>query len=145
MFIILWAAYIAYEGSKDFSTYSVGEAFTFDGLEIMLGAEMQWTVMGSRGNNYENEDVVKIPIIVKNLKDDEHGLNMFFYGVSGSKGTKVHALTVSKDDINTAGGIESGGIKEAYIYIRYDGDAEYIIVFNKPLGEKAIVVVPVKR
>lgn len=112
-------------------SYGLGETFTFDDLEITLGSDISFTTIKNDYSEYNGKDVIKLPITVKNLKDETHGLNMFYYKVYGSQGSKSNSVTSYFDDgVDEAGDLRSGASYTKYMYFIYDGNGKYAIEFD---------------
>lgn len=102
--------------------YGFNETFEFDGLEITIGSEYEFTTVNNRYSEYNNQVTIKLPITVKNISQETTGLNMFYYDVYGSQGTEVKSLNSYFDEnIDDAGDLRSGASYTKYIYFLYDG------------------------
>ncbi len=112
-------------------TYGLGETFTFDDLEITLGSDISFTTIKNEYSEHNGKDVIKLPITVKNLKDETHGLNMFNYKVYGSQGAEADTVSSYFDDaVDYAGDLRSGASYTKYMYFIYDGNGQYTIEFD---------------
>lgn len=113
------------------NSYTLGETFNFDDLEITLGKDYSFTTIDNEYSENYGADVIKLPITVKNLKEETHGLNIFYYSVFGSKGTEVDEVnTYFDDNIDEAGELRTGASYTKNMYFVYDGDGQYAIEFN---------------
>lgn len=112
--------------------YSLNETFKFDDLEITIGSNILYTTVSNRFSDYNGKEVVKIPVTVKNLKDETHSLNMFYYKVFGSQGTELDSISSYFDDdcIDYAGDLRSEASYTKYFYFLYDGNGTYAIEFD---------------
>ena len=132
------------ESSKESSkpskkTIGLEETFTFDDLEITLGKNISFATINNQFSDYNGQTAVKLPITVKNLKDETHGLNMFFYSVYGSKGTEVDTPSAYFDDsIDFAGDLRTGASYTKYLYFMYDGNGTYAIEFDDWLSKRTV-------
>lgn len=121
------------------STVGLGETFTFDDLEITLGTEISFTKIENEFSEDNGKDVVKLPVTVKNIKDETHSLNMFYYKVFGATGTEANnAFAYFEDSVDEAGEIRSGGSYTKYMYFVYDGDGKYAIEFDNWIDKVTI-------
>ena len=94
---------------------------------------------------YDGKTVVKLPITVKNIKDETHSLNMFYYSIFGTEGIELDSLSAFFDDaVDYAGDLKNGGSYTKYLYFLYDGDGEYSIEFDN-YSSKVIVEFDVKK
>lgn len=117
--------------TKDNKSIGLGETFIFDELEITLGKDISFTKIDNEYSDYYGKTVVKLPITVKNLKDETHSLNMFYYNVFGASGTETKSVTIYFDDgIDEAGDLRTGASYTKYMYFIYDQDGEYAIEFD---------------
>ena len=113
------------------NTYGFDETFVFDQLEITIGSTYSFDTVNNRYSDYNNQTVVRLPITIKNIANETHGLNMFSYNVYGSKGTEVATLnSYFDDDIDYAGDLRSGASYTKYMYFLYDGNGTYAIEFD---------------
>lgn len=127
------------------SDLTLGDTFIFDDLEITLGTDITFTKVNNRFSDYNGKDVVKLPITVKNLTDETHGLNMFYYEFYGSQGTEVeNVASYFKESIDYAGDLRSGASYTKYMYFIYDGNGEYAIEFDN-YSEKINVVFDINK
>jgi hypothetical protein len=131
--------------SADSGEFTLGDTFVFDSLEITFGADYKWIVWENSFSDLNGSDVVGVPITVKNLKDETHGLSMFKYTIYGSNGTKSAGGSFYIDDnIDIAGDMRSGATQEAFMYILYDGDGDYYIEFDD-WRNKIEVRIPIEK
>lgn len=119
--------------------YDFNETFEFDGLEITIGSEYEFTTVNNRYSEYNNQVTIKLPITVKNISQETTGLNMFYYDVYGSQGTEVKSLNSYFDEnIDDAGDLRSGASYTKYIYFLYDGNGKYDIEFDNWSEHKVV-------
>ncbi len=112
-------------------TYGLNETFTFDDLEITIKDDITFTKVENEFSEYNDQTVVKLPITVKNLKSETHGLNMFYYKAYGANGTQLDSITSYFDDsLDFAGDLRSGASYTKYLYLLYDADGKYSLEFN---------------
>lgn len=111
--------------------YGYNETFVFDDLEITIGDNYTFDVVKNRYSDYNNQTAVKLPITVKNISNDTHGLNMFYYDIYGTNGVEVENFSAYFDNnIEYAGDLRSGASYTKYLYFQYDGDGTYAIEFD---------------
>lgn len=126
--------------SEKDKTIGLGETFTFDDLEITLGNDITFTKIDNQFSDYNGQTVVKLPITVKNLKEETHSLNMFYFSIFGSSGTQLSTISSYFDDsIDFAGDLRSGASYTKYLYFLYDGDGTYDVEFSEVWGAKTTV------
>lgn len=117
--------------STESTDYSVNKAFTFDELEITISDDYDFDTIDNIYSEYDNQTVIKVPVTVKNLKDETHSLNMFYYSFFGSQGTELDSVASYFDDsIDFAGDLRKDASYTKYFYILYDGDGTYTIEFD---------------
>ena len=125
--------------------YGLNDTFTFDDLEITIGDNIEFTKVNNQFSDYDGKTVVKLPITVKNIKDETHRLNMFYYSIFGTEGIELNSLSAYFDDaVDYAGDLKNGGSYTKYLYFLYDGDGEYSIEFDN-YSSKVIVEFDVKK
>lgn len=119
--------------------YGFNETFEFDGLEITIGSEYEFTTVNNRYSEYNNQVTIKLPITVKNISQETTGLNMFYYDIYGSQGIEVKSLNSYFDEnIDDAGDLRSGASYTKYIYFLYDGNGKYDIEFDNWSEHKVV-------
>lgn len=113
-------------------SYSFDEKFEFDDLEITIGSNYTFTTIDNRYSDYYGKDIIKLPITVKNLSNETHSLNMFYYSIYGSQGTEIKNVggIYFDDNIDYAGDLRSDASYTKYMYLLYDGDGTYSIEFD---------------
>lgn len=111
---------------------TLGSTFEFDDLEITVGKEISFDTLKNQFSDKDGSTVVRIPLTIKNLKDEEHHLNMFFVKIFGSKGTETDKCDSYFDDgMSFAGDLRSGASYEIALYCLYDGDGTYYVKMEK--------------
>lgn len=126
--------------------YEIGEYFNFDGLEIVLDYGIQFKTIQNQFSEYDGKTVIAIPASVKNISGKTHGLNIFQYNQFGPDGTQLPTsisayFTLGIDDI---GDLQNGAIDYGYMYMLYEGDGDYLVVFDN-YNEQIEVSIPVKK
>lgn len=118
-------------GESEKKTVGLGDTFTFDDLEITIGKEISFVKITNEFSENYGKDVVKIPITIKNLKEETHSLNMFYYKVFGANGTELNDVSIYFDDsVDLAGELRSGASYTKYLYYPYDENGIYAIEFD---------------
>lgn len=109
----------------------LNKPFIFDDLEITISDSYTFDIIKNQFSEYNNNSVIKIPVTIKNLKDETHSLNMFYFSLFGSKGSELHRVSAFFDDsVDSAGDLRTGSSYTKYFYILYDGDGIYSIEFD---------------
>lgn len=140
-----------YDGKTTTTTVSkkkvlgFGDTFIFDDLEITIGSDIIFDTIKNQFSDNNGSTVVGVPITVKNLKEETHSLNMFYYDVFGSSGTEVDTVnSYFKDTLDFAGELRYNATYTKYTYFLYDGDGTYSIEFNN-YSEKVLVEFQVNK
>lgn len=121
-------------------TIGLGETFVFDDLEITLENNLSFDTIKNEWSEHNGQEVVRVPVTIKNLKDETHSLNIFYYSIFGSQGTQIGSATSYFDDgIDEAGDLRSGASYTKAFYFLYDGDGTYTIEFDDVWGPKTTV------
>lgn len=111
--------------------YELGETFIFDELQITIGTDISFTTVTNKYSDYYKKTIIKIPITVKNLKNETHSLNTFYYNFFGANGTETKDVGYYFDDaINYAGDLRFSASYTKYFYILYDANGTYAIEFD---------------
>ena len=122
-------------------SYSYNETFEFDDLEITIGSNYTFTTVDNKYSEHYQKTIVKLPITIKNIKDETHSLNLFYYNIFGSNGTEVDSLwTWFDDSVESAGELRSGASYTKYLYFEYDGNGTYSIEFDDFWTEKLVEI-----
>lgn len=118
--------------STDTGVYGFEDTFTFDDLEITFGSDYTFTTISNQYSDYYGKDIVRVPVTVTNKSTETHGLNMFYYTIYGTTGTKVNNVSTwfSDDSLDYAGDLRSGASYTKYIYFVYDADGTYVFEFD---------------
>lgn len=125
--------------------YGYNETFEFDNLEITIGEKLVFKKVDNRFSDYNGKTVVGIPFTVKNLNQETHSLNMFYYKVFGSVGTEIETVnSYFKDNLDYAGDLRPNASYTKYTYCLYDGDGIYSIEFDNH-SDKKLVEINVKK
>lgn len=131
--------------SKEKDNYAVDKMFVFDDLEITISSDYSFTTVNNQFSEYNGQDVIKIPVTIKNIKDETHSLNMFFYELYGSQGTQLSDVSSYFDDcIDFAGDMRTGASYTKYFYLIYDGDGLYTIEFDN-YSQKITIDLNIKK
>lgn len=124
--------------------FTFGSTFVFNDLEITIGnaEDITWSTIDNQFSDKNGADVIVLPVTVKNLKDESHRLNMFYYKFYGSAGTEIKSVGTYffDSDIGYAGDMRSGASITSAFHIVYDGDGDYYIEFNRSFATKKIEV-----
>lgn len=112
-------------------TLSLGSSFDFDDLTITIGDSYTFTTVKNQFSEYNKSTVIRVPVTVKNNKDESHQLNMFYYKFYGPQGVELNNVSSYFDDeVGWAGEMRSGASYTKAFYILYDGNGTYAIEFN---------------
>ena len=118
----------------------LGDKFTFDELEITIGSKYEFSKVKNQFSEHNNKVVVKLPVTIKNLKNETHHLSFMYYKFFGSKGTELDGVESYFDDsVDNAGDLRHGASYTKYFYFLYDGDGEYAIEFDDWSIKKTVV------
>ena len=112
-------------------TVNAGEVFEFSNMQISIGTDYTFTTLNSSDSTKNGMTLVKLPITVKILSNDENHLNMFYsniYDPSDKKLTKQS--TYFDDTIDYADDLKSGESYTKYYYFEYTTDGTYKVKFN---------------
>lgn len=119
--------------------YTLGSSFEFDDLTVTIGDSYSFTTINNEYSDYYKKTIIRLPVTVKNNKDENHQLNMFFYKFFGSQGTQLDDVSAYFDDeVGWAGEMRSGASYSKAFYILYDGDGTYSIDFDNFSSEYTV-------
>ena len=123
-----------------------GDLVEFDDLEIIFSNEIEWSSVENQFSDQNGMDVFLVPVTIKNMKSETHGLNMFYYTQFGSKGTKLAGVgSYFDNEIGDAGDMRSGAVQEVVMAFLYDGDGDYFVEFSKLSGNAIEVNLPIQK
>ena len=130
--------------SSDVKTF--GDVFEFDDIEIVFSPDIAWSTVNNQFSDKNGMDVFLIRVTIKNIKDETHGLNMFYYTQFGSQGTKLDGIGHYFDnEIGSAGDMRSGASQDVSMAFLYDGDGDYYVEFSTMFGKAIEVKLPIKK
>jgi hypothetical protein len=123
-----------------------GSVVNFDELEIVIGDQIKWTKLDNQFSDKNGADIAEVPVTIKNLSDETHGLNLFYCNFYGPNGTKLDTVSTYFDnDACTAGDMRPGATQNGFFHILYNGDGDYYVEFNALIGDKVEVKLPIKK
>lgn len=138
LLLVLFVA--ACNGNKEEEVVAgFGDTIEFDQLEITFDKEIEWEVIDNQFSELDGRDVFKIPMTVKNVSDQTHGLDFLNYKKFGPKGEELptNASAYFEDAIDFAGNSLSGEeVSGVFMVFLYEGDGKYTVEFDK--GEEKI-------
>lgn len=121
------------------------EKFTFDELEITIGKNYSFDIIDNEFDKDNKKEVVKLPINVKNLKNEEHHLSMIYYTIKSPNKVKLASKArYYNDSIDYAENLPSEKSYTKYIYFVYEKDGVYSLDFNNG-NEKKEVYIEIKK
>lgn len=122
------------------TTFKLGEAFTFDDLTITVGKDYSFTKIDNEFADEYGKTIVKLPVSVKNEKDETNGLSMFDYKFFGPNGNELSGVGTyfEKDAVDEAGDLQSGSSYTKYFYFVFDGNGKYSIEFEGIIEKKKV-------
>ena len=125
---------------------SFNDTIVFDDLEITFKDNYEFGTVNNQFSDYNGSDVIKLPMTIKNIKDETHGLNIFYYKTYGPDGTAIKELNSYFDDsLDFAGDMRSGASQNTYLYVLYDGDGDYYVEFSTLFGKAIEVKLPITK
>lgn len=88
--------------------YGLGDTFTFDDLEITMGTEITFVTLDNQYSDLNGSTIAKIPVTVKNLKDETYILNLFYINIFGSQGRELESVSsyFLDDSVDFAGDLK---------------------------------------
>ena len=113
----------------------------FDGFQLTLGKNYEIIKDTKTSSAHYGEDVIKLPVTVKNVSASGDHLNMFYYDYYAPDGSEIDSL---RNDFGSAVDaidyvhVNSGDSKLQYFYILYKGNGKYKIKFDNYKEEKSI-------
>ena len=118
----------------------------FDDLEITFKNTSTWSKVNNQFSDKNGKDVFQIPITIKNLKNETHGLSSFRYTQYGPNGLKLDNVGYYfGGDVVSAGDMRSGATQETFMTFLYDGDGEYVVEFSKFMGSTTEIKFSIKK
>lgn len=138
LLLVLFVA--ACNGNKEEEVVAgFGDTIEFDQLEITFDRDIEWEVIDNQFSELDGRDVFKIPMTVKNVSDQTHGLDFLYYKKFGPNEEELptNASAYFEDAIDFAGNSLSGEeVSGVFMVFLYEGDGKYTVEFDK--GEEKI-------
>lgn len=133
-------------GNENNDDYVINKAFKFDDLEITISDDISFTTINNEFSDLNHKDIIVIPVTIKNLKDETHSLNMFFYKFYGSKGTGIDSASAyfMDESVDFGGELRAGATYTKNFYIAYDGNGDYYVEFNN-FSQKIEIKIPINK
>ena len=133
------------DSKEESKTVNAGEVFEFSNMQITIGTDYAFTTLNSSDSTKNGMTLVKLPITVKNLSNDENHLNMFYSNIYDPSDKKLTKQSSYFDDtIDYADDLKSGESYTKYYYFEYTTDGTYKVKFNN-YTSKIDVNVKVKK
>lgn len=125
--------------------YGFGESFIFDNLAIKFKDDYEFITVEDEYPEYSGKSILKLPLTITNLSDEDYRLNILYYNVNNSLGTSVKNLNVYFDNnIDYANRLKSGESYTKYMYFIYENDEKYVVEF-KNTDELIKVELPINK
>lgn len=138
LLLVLFVA--ACNGNKEEEVVAgFGDTIEFDQLEITFDRDIEWEVIDNQFSELDGRDVFKIPMTVKNVSDQTHGLDFMYYKKFGPNEEELptNASAYFEDAIDFAGNSLSGEeVNGVFMVFLYEGDGKYTVEFDK--GEEKV-------
>ena len=116
---------------EESKTVNAGETFEFSNMQITIGTDYTFTTLNSSDSTKNGMILVKLPITVKNLSNDENHLNMFYSNIYDPSDKKlVKQSSYFDDTIDYADDLKSGESYTKYYYFEYTTDGIYKVKCN---------------
>ena len=115
---------------------TAGKPFIFDDLEITVGDK--YNIVNSKNNT----KVVEVPVTVKNPGNIGNSFNISYVQIMDNTGTEVKELGnfFADKSFITSPKLEHGQITTKNIYIPYNGNGQYKMVFKNFEEEKSVKI-----
>ena len=119
------------DSKEENKTVNAGEVFEFSNMQIIIGTDYTFTTLNSSDSTKNGMTLVKLPITIKNLSNDENHLNMFYSNIYDPSDKKLTKQSSYFDDtIDYADDLKSGESYTKYYYFEYTTDGTYKVKFN---------------
>lgn len=131
---------------QDIQTYyEFDENFIFDNLAIKFNNDYEFIMIDDEYPEYSGKSIIKLPVTITNLSNEDYKLNILYYNVSNSLGTSVKNLNIYFDNnVDYADKLKSGESYTKYMYFIYEDDDTYIVEF-KNSDELIKVELPINK
>ena len=127
------------------SNPTLGDTIEFDDFEITFGTEITFVTVDNRYSDYNGQEVIKLPVTIKNIGEETNRLNMFYYDLFGSKGTQLSSVSSYFDKaIDDMEKLRPQAVTDVNFYLLYDGNGTYGIDFDN-YSEKITVEFNVEK
>lgn len=111
------------------TSQKLGDTFTFDGLEITLGAEAEVFTHTEETSAYNGKTFVKVPLTIKNTGTSDNKIKQFYYFMYYGETELSRIGYIFDDSIDSAEYLKPGESYDKYIYFLCEQDGTYKIQF----------------
>ena len=131
---------------KEKKTYGLEEKFVFNDLELRLGKNISFVTIDNIFDENNGKTVIKVPITIKNLKNESQTLSSWDYKVFNPSEVETKTYGYYFDEsVEEAGDLRPNASYTKYIYILYEGNGKYIIEFDDWFYEKVEAEFEIKK
>lgn len=111
------------------SSQNLGDTFTFDGMEITLGASAEVFVLNEETSAYNGRTFVKVPLKISNTGTSDNKIKQFYYFMYYGETELTKIGYIFDDSIDSANYLKPGESYDKYIYFLCENDGTYKIQF----------------
>lgn len=123
------------------ATIKEGAKFKFDVYEMALGQNYEIVKDEKTSSSHYGENIIKLPVSIKNTSDSTSHLNMYYYDYYAPNGEEIESVRFdfgSAADAIDFVSLEPGETKIQYFYIIYKGNGKYKIKFDNYKEQKTV-------
>ena len=115
----------------------------FDDLEIIVSSKYNFLNTEKVKKQYEGKDIIEIPVQVKNAENTEHKFSISYVKIYNEKGEEIRELgSIFKDkSFENSPKLGKGEMTIKNIYIPYNGNGKYKLIFKTFYEEKEMEIV----
>lgn len=114
-------------------------------FEVTFYSQYSLDKVDNRYSDYYGKEVIRIPVKAKNIGSETQGINSFYLKCFGSKGTELDGISYYFDDsLETSGELRPGAEISCALYLLYDGDGDYCVLFDD-WSNNVEVILPITK
>lgn len=123
--------YIESKNDTPIKEYNMNESFIFDNLKITVKNNYSFVKLKNEYSKYNGRNVVKVPVVVKNISDKNYSLNLYYYTLYNQNGKEIDEVAAYFDEsLFYAKDLKPDESYTKYLYFMYEGDGTYSITFK---------------
>ena len=115
--------------------------FEFDDLKIIILNDIKFYTLDKEYDIDYGKEIVSLPLVIKNLKEESHHLSMFYYTIKSPNGIKLESKAqYYNNSVDYAENLKQNEEYTKYLYFTYENNGTYTLIFNNGSQKKEITI-----